>query len=92
MITNEEKETIINFNEAEKTASVYTMNPKLLKQLTQLVEDGNEDITIHKKYNDGAIDFYVPKKWIKVKPPTKRVLTDEQKKALADRLANSRKS
>ena len=35
-LSNLEKETIILWNEAEKTASVYTYNPALIRQLSEL--------------------------------------------------------
>ena len=34
-LTNVEKETVINFNEAERTASVYTHNEALKRQLSE---------------------------------------------------------
>ena len=35
-LTSIEKETIINFNEAERTASIYTHNEALKRQLLEL--------------------------------------------------------
>lgn len=38
-----EQETIITFNEAEKTASVYTMNAALIRKLEGLTERRPDD-------------------------------------------------
>ena len=42
-LTLQEQETVILFNEAEKTASVYTHNLKFLQKLKQLQQDRPDD-------------------------------------------------
>lgn len=83
-----ERETIINFNEAESTASVYTFNRSLQSKLNKLLSS-NPDISL--KYSDEErAEYIVPKKWIKVSPPRQVNLTDEQRAAAAERLSASR--
>lgn len=83
-----ERETIINFNEAETTASVYTFNRSLQSKLNKLLSS-NPDISL--KYSDEErAEYIVPKKWIKVGPPRQVNLTDEQRAAAAERLSASR--
>lgn len=83
-----ERETIINFNEAETTASVYTFNRSLQSKLNKLLSS-NPDISL--KYSDEErAEYIVPKKWIKVSPPRQVNLTDEQRAAAAERLSASR--
>ena len=83
-----ERETIINFNEAEPTASVYTFNRSLQSKLNKLLSS-NPDISL--KYSDEErAEYIVPKKWIKVSPPRQVNLTDEQRAAAAERLSASR--
>ena len=83
-----ERETIINFNEAEPTASVYTFNRSLQSKLNKLLSS-NPDISL--KYSDEErAEYIVPKKWIKVSPPRQINLTDEQRAAAAERLSASR--
>ena len=83
-----ERETIINFNEAEPTASVYTFNRSLQSKLNKLL-GSNSDISL--KYSDEErAEYIVPKKWIKVSPPRQVNLTDEQRAAAAERLSASR--
>lgn len=87
-LSNYERETIINFNEAEKTASVYTYNRKLQNKLNKLV-GVNPDISVHRQ-DEESITYIVPKKWIKVSPPRQVNYTDEQKAVMAERLAAAR--
>lgn len=83
-----ERETIINFNEAETTASVYTFNRSLQSKLNKLLSS-NPDISL--KYSDEErAEYIVPKKWIKVGPPRQVNLTDEQRAAAAERLSAAR--
>lgn len=71
-IPKEERETIITFNEKDETASVYTMNGALIRKLDGLAQTRP----------DGAQEYEVPKKWVKVNAGP--VLTDEQRKAKAE--------
>lgn len=83
-----EQETIINFNEADSTASVYTHNRALIRQLDKLAEERPGDCHREKTSHDGkAVDYIIPKAWVKIRP--KRVLTDEQKE---ERRRNALKS
>ena len=76
-----EQETIVNFNEAEKTAGVYTHNKSLMKKLQQLSEKFPEDCRLEKVSHDGeAVDYIIPKSWIKIRAP--RQLSEAQKEAL----------
>jgi len=78
--TKLEQETIINFNEAEKTANIYTYNQKLRRQLETLISDRPGEIEF-KSANSGAVTYNIPKSWVKIRPP--RVLSEAQKKVLA---------
>ena len=71
-LSNLEKETIILWNEAEKTASVYTYNPALIRQLSELCRTGDNGW--------GGLTFSLPKRWLKVAPP--RVLSPAQREVL----------
>ena len=87
-LSNYERETIITFNEAEPTAVVYTCNRKLQNKLNKLVGD-NSNISVRRK-DDESVTYVVPKKWIKVSSPRQVNYTDEQKAAMAERLAAAR--
>lgn len=87
-LSNYERETIINFNEGEQVASVYTHSRKLQNKLNKLVPE-RPDIKIVNQGDEWA-EYEVPKSWIKVSPPRQVNYTDEQKAAMAERLAAAR--
>lgn len=88
-LTGLEQETIILFNEAEKTASVETYNGRLKKKLDKLAAERPEDVTAADG-NDGSRKYVVPKKWVTVKSP--RIMSDEARARNAERLAKWRDS
>ena len=82
-LTNYERETIINYNEAEKTANVYTHNSSLRRRLDQLLKTRSDEITVVRTGDDYA-EYIVPKKWIKVSPP--RQTSEEAKERARKRM------
>lgn len=79
-LTNYERETILNFNEGEDTASIYTHSRALRRKLDKLASDRPDDCKLHCVSRDGqALEFHIPKKWIKISPP--RVSTEAQRAA-----------
>lgn len=75
-----ERETIINFNEAEPTATVYTHNRALRRRLDELTQQRPEDCRVDRVGHDGvATDYTVPKTWVKIRTP--RVASEAQKAA-----------
>ncbi len=87
-LTNYERETMVNFNEAESAASVYTHNKALRRRLAQLAQERPEECRLVKITRWGeAAEYCIPKSWVKIKPP--RILTEEQRLALVERGKNS---
>lgn len=82
-LTREEMETIICFNEGGASATVGTYNKRLINSIKKNVDNGTSLI---RSEDDGYHVFEVPKSWVKVKPPAKRNLTDEQRAAAAERM------
>ena len=73
-----EQETIIGFNEEEKTAVIYTHNKVLRQKLEALARDRPEDCRLVKVSRSGrAVDYIIPKSWIRITP--NRVLSDAEK-------------
>ena len=70
-LTNVEKETIATFNEADRTASVYTCNEALKRQLLDLCRSHPDQVFQTAANADGGLTFVLPKKWLKVSPPRK---------------------
>lgn len=87
-LTNYEKETIINYNNEERTAQVFTYHRALQNKLNKLL-GVNPDISVLRK-GDEWTEYIVPKSWIKVSPPRQVNYTDEQRAAMAERLAAAR--
>lgn len=79
-LSNYEKETIINFNEADKTTSVYTHNVALQNQLTALCGSHPELVRQTADNKHGGQTFELPKKWLKITPP--RQLSPAQREVL----------
>lgn len=93
-LTNYERETVVNFNEVEGMASVYTHNKALRRRLERLAQERPEECKLVKvtRWNE-AVEYHVPKKWIKISPPRKSAsLTEEQKQRRSERLAKVRNS
>ncbi|VYT17496.1 Uncharacterised protein [uncultured Anaerotruncus sp.] len=74
-----ERETVITFNEAEATARIYTYNKALCRKLNQLAQERPEDCTLKAARENGAVDYLIPKRWVRVRPP--RVASEAQKAA-----------
>lgn len=70
-----ERETIILFNEAEKTATIETSNKALSKKLLKCCEEYPEMFSLLRtsEYlnNDKNMLFELPKKYIKITKPRK---------------------
>lgn len=86
-LTNYERETTINFNETEAEASIFTHNGALHRKLEKLAQERPEECRPFRVSRWGeAVEYIIPKSWLKIHPP--RILTDEQRAALAE---NARK-
>ena len=85
-----ERESLVSFNEAEKTANVYTHNKALLRKLERLAWDRPEECRLVRLSHDGsAADYIVPKAWVKITPP--RIASEAQKAALVKARAAAKK-
>lgn len=88
--TPEEKETIINLSDADKQWEVFTMQKKIIHKLDKLgakpykVEKDDEDNIISASYKLDYSQVSFRKKG------EKRILTDEQRQILRDRMAKAR--
>ena len=87
-LTNVERETVVTFNEAERTANIYTHNAAWKARLLELCHAYPEQVRQTAANDWGGLTFELPKKWLKVSPP--RVLSPAQR-AVLDRM-NQNKS
>lgn len=96
-VSLDEQETVINMQRSSDIAEIYTTDRTMMTKLDRLVND-NPDWNLKQEdrlQNDGTVVSKVytcPKKLISFRAKqTTRILTDEQKQALRERLqlANS---
>lgn len=86
------KETCIEYIDEDKIATFYSAERKWINKILRLAEDRSGEVTIlaYPDDNDGAILAHIPKSWMKVSPPAKRTMTDDQRAAAAERLRLAR--
>ena len=75
-LTKQERETIVNFNEADRDANIYTYNGPFTRKLAQLAEQFPEDVKLVRADQHGGVTYTIPKKWIKIRAP--RVLSEAE--------------
>lgn len=89
-MTRLEQETIINFNEAEATATIYTHNAALCRKLEALADQRPEEAKRGRVFKDGGREYIIPKRWVKVNAGP--MYTDEQRRAMAERAKTLRRA
>lgn len=85
-LTKYEQETIINYNNEEKTASIFTYDKSLIRKLDKRLAEMS-DMKLIRRGEDFA-EYSLPKKWIKVAFP--RQCSDEQRAEMAERMKAAR--
>ena len=86
-------ETAIDRVQGDDYCSVFTAERKFINQLKELAEEYQNDVEIRHINDDGSIDARVPSNWFRfVKPPTKRNYTEEQRKAMGERMKKAREN
>lgn len=88
----EVKETNIDIVNTETQATVSSSELKQINKIKKLHESHPEEvkIVITPEDNYGVIVAKMPKSYIKISPPRKVNYTEEQKAAMAERLAAAR--
>ena len=76
-----EEETVVLYNEAQSTASVYTHDPKLKEKLKRLSEKYPEQIIFEKSDSSGGVTYTVPKKCVLIREP----YSEKRRKAASER-------
>lgn len=85
-------ETSIERIQGEDYCNVYTGERKFVNQLLQLKQTYPNEIEL-KDYGDGTFGAKVPYDWFRfIKPPTKRNYTEEQRKAMSERMKKAREN
>ena len=86
-------ETCINYC-SDECAYVSSDERRWVNRIRKLNDEHPEEVRIIREpeNNDGCIYATVPIKWVRIAPPPKRELTDEQRDELRERLALARNS
>ena len=86
------KETCVEYINENKTATFCSSETKWINKILKLKDAHPGDVEIIRmpEDNQGYILAHVPKKWLKISPPRQVNYTDEQKAAMAERLAAAR--
>ena len=86
-------ETCCNYTDYNKMY-VSTDERGLISRIMKFAEQKPDDVTIIKRpeENDGCLYCIVPTKWLKITPPKKYDLTEEQRMARAERMSKLGKS
>ena len=94
-----EQETVINFYRTDDRMSIYTSDQTMITKLMKLLKksEQNEEagyILVREEKMNGrvvAIEVTAPKKFLSFKTMTRKMdLTDEERRALAERLRKAR--
>ena len=75
-----ERETVINYNQSDTEASVYTYAPKLIRRLQMLSEQFPDRFRMEKTWPFGAVTYVIPKKYVAIRKP----VSDTQREALRE--------
>lgn len=72
---------------------VFTGEKKFINQLKEFSKLYPNDVKIQYENNDGSIEVKVPYNWFRfIKPPTKRNYTEDQRKAMSERMKKAREN
>ena len=92
----ENNENMIEWQTNARTATVTFTNQKHINRIKSIYKERKDEFGYFKENKDGSICAKIPLKWIKVNPGSapgtgkKREMTEEQKEALRQRLAEGR--
>lgn len=79
-------ETTIDHLSGAPFCGISTGELKTKNRLAKLIEQHPGELELVANNPDGSVFYHVPWTWIRISPPKKVVLTEEQKSALVERL------
>lgn len=87
------KETAFDYLDVSDHATFSSSERKWINKIYKLKEKYPNEVTIECAPDDnyGMLVAFIPKSWMKISPPKKVNLTDEQKAAMAERMRQSKK-
>ena len=89
-----ENENAIEWLDSRDKATVTLHGGRLKNRVLRLAEEYPDDVEIRREpdENGGFLVAKIPVKWVKITPPRRLELTDEQKEELRERLSVARAS
>ena len=87
------KENAIEWKDGEHYCTNTFTTKRFIKKINEIYKDRADEFRYFKENDDGSVCAKFPVKWIKINPGakpgtrSKREYTDEEKKALRERLA-----
>ena len=71
---------------------VSTGEMKWKNRLAKLRAEHPDEVKLIAENKDGSVFYHVPNKWVKISPPKKSNMTEEQKDAVRERFAAARQA
>lgn len=87
------KETVVGYLNVDNYASFDSNETKWINKILKLKDQYPDEVKIicMPEDNDGSLCAHIPKSWLKVNPPKKMNLTEEQKALRAERMRSLKK-
>ena len=85
-------ETVLEHLDGNPTFTVSTDERTWKNRLVKLAEQNPAEVECVAVNRDGSVMYHVPASWVRLRPPVKRNLTEEQRAALSERLKTMRES
>jgi hypothetical protein len=86
------KDTCFSYTNEDDCAYFSSSETKWINKILKLKEEHPDKVKIvyRPEDNHGTVYAHIPKSWIKISPPRQVNYTDEQRAAMAERLAAAR--
>lgn len=84
------RETAVEYIANEPYATFFSSEAKWIRKIKSLQSDYPNEVKIINQDEDSIL-AHIPKTWLKITPPRKMTLTEEQRLAAAERMSNARK-
>ena len=75
-----EQETIINYNQEERTAQIFTYSKSLISRIEKLRKRLPDDVALLREEPTGAREYRVPKSCIDIKIPPRLSEADKERR------------
>lgn len=79
-------ETVVEYTRGNSYITVSSTDSNWVKKILKVCANNPEDTRIVAQNQDGSVCVKMPKSYLKLSPPKKNNLTDEQRKAVSRRL------